>query len=129
MCIGVLLMATGEALVALAGGPLPNTGVGLVAGQFVTGVGLPQCTIGMVSRRQSITAVELLGRVNATTRLLAWSAVPLGALLGGALGEAIGLRPTLALSAGGRRSWSRGWCFPSRRAPCDAFRGACDAFR
>jgi predicted MFS family arabinose efflux permease len=99
--VGVVLMAAGDALVVLAGGSLPLAGMGHVAGQLVTGLGLPLCTISMVSLRQAITPPDLLGRVNATTRLLPWSAVPLGALLGGALGATIGLRPTLVLSAGG----------------------------
>ncbi|MBV9328844.1 MAG: hypothetical protein JO352_34475 [Chloroflexi bacterium] len=95
-------MAAGDALVALAGGPLmPFAGVGLVAGQFVTGIGLPVCTITMVSLRQAVTPTDLLGRVSATTRLLAWGAIPLGALLGGALGDSIGLRATLVVSAAG----------------------------
>jgi hypothetical protein len=73
----------------------------IVGGQFLTGVGLPLCTINMVSLRQAITPADLLGRVNATTRLLAWGAAPVGALLGGALGDTIGLRPTLVIAAGG----------------------------
>ena len=102
ICLGAVLMAAGDALVALAGGPLmPFAGVGLVAGQFVTGIGLPVCTITMVSLRQAVTPTDLLGRVSATTRLLAWGAIPLGALLGGALGDSIGLRATLVVSAAG----------------------------
>jgi MFS family permease len=96
---GVALMASGNALVALAGAPLALAG--LVAGQVLTGFGLPLCTISMISLRQSITPRDLLGRVNATTRLVSWGALPLGALLGGALGEAIGIRPTLVLSSAG----------------------------
>jgi hypothetical protein len=39
--------------------------------------------------------------MNAAARFVSWSAVPLGALLGGALGEAAGLRPTLVVCAVG----------------------------
>lgn len=35
--------------------------------------------------------------MNATMRILSWAAVPLGALVGGALGDAIGTRPTILL--------------------------------
>ena len=45
-----------------------------------------------VSLRQRIVPDHLLGRVNAGYRLLAWGTMPLGALLGGVLGELIGLR-------------------------------------
>jgi MFS family permease len=45
-----------------------------------------------VSLRQRIVPDHLLGRVNSGYRLLAWGTMPLGALLGGVLGEVIGLR-------------------------------------
>jgi MFS family permease len=44
-----------------------------------------------VSLRQRIVPDALLGRVNATYRLLAWGTMPLGAFLGGIVGEAFGL--------------------------------------
>ncbi|WP_246508808.1 MFS transporter [Nonomuraea endophytica] len=43
--------------------------------------------ITQVSYRQRTTPEHLLGRVNASMRFLMWSAVPIGGLLGGALGE------------------------------------------
>ncbi|SFF51578.1 Predicted arabinose efflux permease, MFS family [Actinacidiphila alni] len=50
--------------------------------------------------RQSIVPAELMGRVTAVTRLLAVSAAPLGALLGGFLASSYGLRaPFLVGSA------------------------------
>lgn len=52
-----------------------------------------------VAFRQRITPDHLLGRVNAVYRLLAWGAVPVGALLGGALAELVGLRPMFAVAA------------------------------
>ncbi|MGP3957814.1 hypothetical protein ACTWPT_17565 [Nonomuraea sp. 3N208] len=42
---------------------------------------------------------RMLGRVNATMRVLLMGPFPLGALLGGTLGETSGLRPTLWLAA------------------------------
>ena len=44
---------------------------------------------------------ELFGRVNASYRFLVSGAVPVGALLAGALGNTFGVRPTLAVCAGG----------------------------
>lgn len=50
-----------------------------------------------VSLRQTIVPDDLLGRVNSAYRLMGWGTMPLGALLGGALAEAFGLRvPFLA---------------------------------
>jgi predicted MFS family arabinose efflux permease len=44
-----------------------------------------------VSFRQAIIPDRLLGRVNSVYRLLAWGTQPIGALLGGVLGELFGL--------------------------------------
>jgi predicted MFS family arabinose efflux permease len=57
--------------------------------------------IQVVSLRQAITPPAMLGRVNASYRFVAWGTVPLGALLGGALGDTAGLRPTLFVAAAG----------------------------
>ncbi len=48
-----------------------------------------------VSYRQRICPPELLGRMNASVRWIVWGTLPLGALMGGALGTWIGIRPTL----------------------------------
>jgi len=58
--------------------------------------------INDASLRQAITPNRLLGRVNATQSVVASGAPVVGALLGGALGEAIGLRPTLVVGALGQ---------------------------
>ena len=44
---------------------------------------------------------HLLGRMNATVRFLTWSTAPIGSLMGGVLGAAIGSRATLVVTAGG----------------------------
>ncbi|GAA2136145.1 MFS transporter [Kitasatospora kazusensis] len=65
------------------------------------GLGSTMSTIHVVSLRQVITPDHLLGRVNAGCRFIAWGPLPLGALLGGYLGDTLGLRPTLYLTAVG----------------------------
>jgi len=57
--------------------------------------------IAQVSFRQGLTPERLLGRMNATMRFLVWGTVPLGGLLGGALGSLIGVRPALWVGAVG----------------------------
>lgn len=57
--------------------------------------------INQVSLRQAITPMRLQGRMNATMRFLVWGTMPLGGLLGGALGETLGLRTAILLSAVG----------------------------
>lgn len=54
-----------------------------------------------VSLVQAITPDHLLGRTNASRRFVVQSMIPLGALLGGALGTFVGLRPTIAIGAVG----------------------------
>ena len=52
-----------------------------------------------VSLRQRITPDRLLGRMNASYRLVGWGTMPLGALLGGVLAETLGLRATFVVAA------------------------------
>lgn len=52
-----------------------------------------------VSLRQRIVPDRLLGRVNAGYRLLAWGTMPLGAALGGLLGDLFGLRAVFLTAA------------------------------
>ncbi len=52
-----------------------------------------------VSLRQSLTPDELRGRVSGSARLLAWGTQPLGALLGGILGTAYGVRAPFFVGA------------------------------
>jgi len=70
------------------------TGNPYVAAAALTAVG---ASVGIsnlvsVSLRQSAVPAELMGRVNASYRLVAVGAVPVGALLGGVLGTVAGLR-------------------------------------
>lgn len=57
--------------------------------------------INQVSLRQRVMPERLLGRVNATMSFLGMGAALLGTLLGGALGEWVGVRPTLFLGGAG----------------------------
>jgi predicted MFS family arabinose efflux permease len=57
--------------------------------------------VNQVSLRQAITPDGVQGRMNATMRFIVWGTMPIGALLGGFLGEVIGLRGTLVVAAVG----------------------------
>src|SRR5205085_1445618 len=54
-----------------------------------------------ISFRQFITPDGLLGRVSASRRFVTWGVALPGALLGGVLGEAVGLRTTLFIGGVG----------------------------
>ncbi len=74
--------------------------LGLLAlAQVVTWMGVVVYNITQVSFRQGLCPPELLGRMNATMRFLVWGTMPIGGLLGGVLGTAIGVRPTLLVVA------------------------------
>lgn len=84
--------------------PLTSPGAGLVL--FAAGAGLVSFSIIVsrvvgISLAQTLCPDHLLGRMNATTRFLAWATLPLGGLMGGALGTSLGLRTTLWLTAAG----------------------------
>jgi len=54
-----------------------------------------------VSFRQGLTPERLLGRMNATMRFLVWGTMPLGAFIGGVLGEVFSVRTALWVGAVG----------------------------
>ena len=55
--------------------------------------------INQISLRQSITPLPMMGRMNATIRFIIWGTIPIGAFLGGFLGEKIGIRNTLLVAS------------------------------
>jgi MFS family permease len=63
--------------------------------------------VAQVSYRQSVTPPQLMGRMNAAVRWIVWGTMPLGGIIGGALGTAIGIRPTLWIAFIG--SWAAGF--------------------
>lgn len=67
----------------------------LVAGQLTLGVTWSIFNVNGPSLRQALTPHHLLGRVNASYRFSAWGITPLGALAGGLLAEAFGIRAAM----------------------------------
>jgi len=99
LCMAAFVAGTGSLLIPLAGlassfaAPLLVLAEVLVRGSSVI------FGIGSVSLRQTVTPDRLLGRVTATARVVSWGSAPLGALLGGALGEAVGVLPAVVIGA------------------------------
>jgi len=73
----------------------------LIGAQWMFGISTLVYNINQVSLRQAVTPHRLQGRMNATMRFLVWGTLPIGAILGGVLGEAIGLRTAMGLAAVG----------------------------
>ena len=53
--------------------------------------------VSMITLRRSFTPGEMFGRMVASTRTVAGGTQPLGALLGGALGAALGVVPAMMI--------------------------------
>ncbi|MFF8715048.1 MFS transporter [Streptomyces sp. NPDC015184] len=75
---------------------------------YAAAVGLAALSLGGVVRvvaqssfQQALTPDRLLGRMSATVRFMSWGGLPLGGLLGGISGSALGATATLWLGAGG----------------------------
>jgi predicted MFS family arabinose efflux permease len=95
-----LITAAINALIPLAGGPFIAAFTILILSQ----VGDAAWSISFInetSLRQAVTAGHQLGRVNATVYFLVGGASLIGAIVGGILGDLIGVRPTLWLAVGG----------------------------
>lgn len=88
-----------ELLIPLAA---PGWRIALVPiGLAVAGYGIILYNVAQVSYRQAVSPDHLLGRMNASIRTIVWGALPLGGLLGGLLGEWIGIRGTVWVSVSG----------------------------
>jgi MFS family permease len=84
--------------------PLTTNGPGLAlyfVGSFCIGVGVVAGNIIKATFHQSYCPPELRGRLAASTSFLNYGTIPLGALLGGTLGEVLGLRTALWITTAG----------------------------
>ena len=99
MVVMPLSAAVGIACIALA---TPATAVPLIAAGVVIGeFGTTVYDISQLSLRQAVTPADMLGRMNATVRFINWGPIPIGAFVGGVLGQLLGLRPVLWLATVG----------------------------
>ena len=78
----------------------PGWRVGLIVlAEAAFGFGVVVYNVAQVSFRQAICPDRLLGRMNASVRFMVFGTAPIGGLLGGVLGEVVGLRATLWIAA------------------------------
>jgi MFS family permease len=98
--VGAMVVACSvPLLIALPSGRSGGS-IGALAAVFcVWGGAVAVSNVLVVSLRQTVTPEAMLGRMNASYRFLTYGAIPLGALLGGGLAGAIGLRATLLVGA------------------------------
>lgn len=91
---------------------LPLAAPGWRVALFVLGYGVAAfaCatfSASQVSYRQWVCPPELRGRMNAASRWITWGVLPIGGFLGGILGSAIGIRPSIWIAFAG--SWAAGF--------------------
>lgn len=87
MTLGAVLLAVGQLILGTA-----INGVVAGTGLFVSGLGISLFSVVGRSLRQAVTPDRILGRVVTTFRLIGVGAVPVGALLGGIVASAAGIR-------------------------------------
>lgn len=99
-----VMSAPAWALIPLAS-PLARLGVPALVTLTVSGISFSVFVVvynvAQVSFRQRVCPPALLGRMNASVRFLVWGPMPIGGLLGGALGDRLGIIPTLWIAVAG----------------------------
>lgn len=93
----VLLNAFGRILLPAAALFFP-VAVALVA-MMITSLASPIYNVAQLSFRQSVTPLEIQARMHAAMRTVNSATAPLGALLGAALAESVGVQQTLVFAA------------------------------
>ncbi|HEY4025110.1 MAG TPA: MFS transporter [Candidatus Dormibacteraeota bacterium] len=95
--LGCILFPAPLLLVPLAGGPMPVVLALLFLSQFGAGLGVMILDISVGAIFAALIPDQLRARVAGAYSVVNYGVRPVGALLGGALGAAIGTRPTLLL--------------------------------
>ncbi|WP_254898283.1 MFS transporter [Kitasatospora sp. NA04385] len=99
--------------------PLTDRGAGLVwylVGGFGASCGVVAGNVIKATFQQRYCPPELLGRLSASSAVLNFGSIPLGALLAGVLGTQLGVRPAMWLmTAGVPLAALILWCSPMRR--------------
>ncbi|WNM30384.1 MFS transporter [Streptomyces sp. Li-HN-5-11] len=96
IAIATCTSAVGGLVLATAGGSV-RAALIVGAAYLIINASFPLFDVNVISIRQAITPAHLMSRTTAAMRFLVWGTLPLGALLGGFLGEAIGNRPTIVV--------------------------------
>jgi predicted MFS family arabinose efflux permease len=110
--IGCVVFPAPLVLVPLAAGPHLLVAGTLFAAEFVSGFGVMVLDISIGSIFAAVIPDQLRSRVSGAFSAVNYGTRPAGALLGGALGTLIGLRPTLWIAAiGGTTGFL--WLLPS----------------
>lgn len=99
--LGAVLFPAPLLLFPLAAGPKPLVVTMIVAAEFLSSVGVMVFDVHVNSLLVFVTPDEMRPRQAATFRFVNYGVRPLGALAGGLVASAIGLRPALLVAAAG----------------------------
>jgi MFS family permease len=97
--LGMVLFPLPLLLVPAAEGPEPRVLAMLFVAEFLSGLGVMILDINASAFMIALTPDRLRSRTTGAFNFVNWGIRPLGSLLGGALGSALGLRPALWLSS------------------------------
>jgi MFS family permease len=97
--LGMVLFPAPIILIPAAGGPKPIVLGILFVSEFLSGLGVMILDINASAFQTALTPDRLRARSTGAFRFVNYGVRPLGALLGGALGSALGLRPALWISS------------------------------
>jgi len=101
LIFGFVLAPLPLVLVPLASGP-PALSMGLLtAAEFLSGIGVMILEVGLYSFQAAVIPDQLRSRTWGAILFVNWGIRPIGALGGGLLAAAIGLRPTMWIAAVG----------------------------
>jgi MFS family permease len=113
MILSFVLAPLPLVLVPLSPGPPALSMALLAAAEFFSGIGVMILDVGLYSFQAAVIPDQLRSRVWGAILFVNWGIRPLGALGGGLLAGAIGLRPTMWIAAVGGLAGVL-WLLPSR---------------
>ncbi|WUH88857.1 MFS transporter [Streptomyces sp. NBC_00433] len=101
IAVGAVLFPAPVAVAAVAGGPLWVRGGALALAEFLAGIGVMFFDINLNSLQTAVIHDGIRSRVSGAYSTVNYGVRPIGAVVGGVLATAVGLRPTLLLTAAG----------------------------